>query len=118
MTKTKSFKAAGAAGISHFASLRARLSCTSTEKYSVVEKEKEEGVRRGPRGVELMFKENKMLKKGLSGEKRISIRVDKVEGVSCIQGTFKGMFGYLAVGPLGFTRFRKEEVATTFTITL
>lgn len=83
-----------------------------------MERELGEVVRRGSCGVELMFKENSKLKKGLQGERRASIRLDKVEGISTIQGTLTAMVGYLAVSPLGLTRFREEEVRTTFTIAL
>ena len=83
-----------------------------------MEKESQEVVRRGLHTVELTFNENRKLKKGLKGERRVSIRLDKIEGLTCIQGTFLGGFRYTAVHRLGFTRVYEERVTTTFTITL
>ena len=65
-----------------------------------------------------MFEENKKLEKGLQGERRVTIRLDKVEGVSQIQGTFNATYRYVVAYPLGFTKLYKERITTTFDITL
>lgn len=118
MIKTKSFGVSAGVGISYFASLRARLLRSSTERYSVVEKETREVVRRGLHTVVIAFDENRILKKGLRGERRVNVCLAKVEGLTCIEGTFLASFKYTAVHPLGFTRTYEEKVTTTFTITL
>ena len=118
VTRTKSLRVSGGIGISYFASLHAHFSRSSTERYSIVERESQEVVRRGLHTVELTFNENRKLKNGLKGERRVGIRLEKVEGLTCIQGTFLGSFRYTAVHPLGFTRAYEEKVSTTFTITL
>lgn len=68
--------------------------------------------------MDLRFSENRQLKKGLNGDKHVSIRMESIEGVSCIQGTFDARFGYTTVNPFGFTRSHLEEVTATFTLTL
>ena len=118
VTKTKSLRVTGGVGISYFASLRAHFSRNSTERYSVIERETQDVVRRGRNTLELIFNENRKLKNGLNGERRVSIRVENIEGVSCIRGTFDASFRYTAAHPLGFVKSYLENVTTTFTIAL
>ena len=118
VTKTKSLRVTGGVGISYFASLRAHFSRSSTERYSVIERETQDVVRRGRNTLELIFNENRKLKNGLNGERRVSIRVENIEGLSCIRGTFDASFRYTAAHPLGFVKSYLENVTTTFTIAL
>ena len=73
---------------------------------------------RGSKTVCLGFKENKILKTGLDGHRRVVIRIDNIEGVSCMQGTFVGTFGYTSINALGFMGSYKDEVLATFDLLL
>lgn len=118
VTKTKSSGMTVMAGVSYFASLRARLSHSSTERWSVIEKETQEAITRGCHEVELKFVENSQLKKGLNGVRRVSVQMDNVHGVSCIQGTFAAVFRYSVVHPFGLTTSHSEQATTSLTLTL
>ena len=104
--------------MSYFASLRGTLSRGSTQRWSVIEKETQKATNRGPRTVFLGFRENRVLKTGLDGQRRVVVRIDNIDGVSCMQGTFVGTFGYTSINALGFMGSYKDEVLATFDLLL
>ena len=118
VTRTKSSGLTISAGLSYFASLRARFSRSSTKIWSVFEKETRNAAIKGANEVEIGFKENLLLKTGLNGNRRVLIQMENIDGVSCMQGTFVGSFRYTSINCLGFTSMYETEVTATFDIVL
>ena len=118
VTKTKSSRVSASVGVSYFASLRGTLSRNATQQWSVIERETQKAATRGDKTVYLAFKENKVLKTGLDGHRRVVIRIDNIDGMSCMQGTFVGTFGYTSINALGLMGSYKEVVPATFDIIL
>ena len=118
VTHTRSHRVTGEATISYFASLCAKLARTSAHRYRITEREIRAGSTRGLHAVNLRFHENNVLRKGLNGERRVSIRMDNVEGVTSICCTLTARVKYTAVRTFGLITSHLENIDTTFTLAL
>ena len=118
VTHTRSHRVTGEATISYFASLCAKLARTSAHRYRITEREIRAGSTRGLHAVNLRFHENNVLRKGLNGERRVSIRMDDVEGVTSICCTLTARVKYTAVRTFGLITSHLENIDTTFTLAL
>ena len=118
VTHTKSHRITGEAAISYLASLLAKLTRTSTHRYRITEKETRSGSARGLHAVNLRFHENNVVRQGLNGERRVSIQMDDVEGVTSLYCTFTARVRYTAVRSFGLTTSHLENIDTMFTLIL
>ena len=114
VTHTKSRRIMRQVGISYFASLQARLTCTSTKKYSVTKKEMWEAGIWELHAVDLWFHENWKLKRGLNGDMGVSVQVDEVRVTISIHCIFSARLKYTLAHPFGFTTSHLEKVDTLF----
>lgn len=113
----KSREVSGEGAISYIALAGAKYSRTSTKKYCVTEKETREVIT-GQDGIDLRFHENRILMKGLNGNRDVTVRVEDVNGASSIPCTFTACLKYTAVHALGLTTSHLLHIDTTFTLLL
>ena len=115
---TTSCRITAEAAVSYVASLRAKLTRSTTQRYRVTEKEKREGSKQGLHGVNLRFHENVVLRKGLDGERRIAICVEDLEGSTCIRCICTTRLRYTVVHTFGVTTSHSKIVDTVFELKL
>lgn len=84
----------------------------------MIEKEMRDVITQGDDALDLLFHENSVLKKGLNGIRRVSIRLDAIEGVSSISCTFTASLKYTAVHAFGLTTCHFVDVETKLTVIL